>query len=121
MLSHPSCVPHHHHQFSPPAIFIANLSLLPNSILNLGLNLGLKLFSLLFPYLHGAPQPNLFLATPVMPIEIAIALCQLRALVDEMARKQQIVLRRDGERIPHERRRVNGECERHLAGDAVQS
>ena len=57
-----------------------------------------------------------------LPIpQIPPPLRQLRALVDEMAREQQVVLGRDGEGVAHERRAVDDEGAGHLAGDSNSS
>ena len=51
-------------------------------------------------------------------MQISVALRELRALVQEVAQEQKVVLRRDGHAVPHECRRVHDERGSHFAGDA---
>jgi hypothetical protein len=49
-----------------------------------------------------------------------IPLRKLRIEIDKVAREQQIVLRRHGHRIAHERGGVDGQGTRHRAGDDLR-
>ncbi len=56
----------------------------------------------------------------VLPVlQEAVSLRQLRALIDEMAAEQEVVLRRHGQRVAHENGAVDNECRRHAARYAV--
>lgn len=65
-------------------------------------------------------QRLLLLATPVVVVKVAVALRQLRTLVDKVAGKEQVVARLHGQRVAHEDARVDDERASHLARDAVR-
>ena len=52
--------------------------------------------------------------------QVSIPLRKLRALVDKMASEKEVILRRDGKGVAHERRRVDDERAGHLARDPVR-
>lgn len=62
---------------------------------------------------------HLLLATHVVVLDVSVALGELGKSVGCMAGKQQIVLWRHGERIPHEREGIDGERARHRTGDST--
>lgn len=68
---------------------------------------------------HGLLD-SLVLATPVVPVEVAVTLGELGAGVDEVAGEEEVVAGSDGERVAHEGEGVDGEGTGHLARDAVQ-
>lgn len=86
---------------------------LPLLFANNGLGLVLDLLSLLLGSFEG------LLSTPVVVRQESVSLRQLRALVDKMATKQEVVLRLDGEGVAHESRRVDNEGAGHATGDTV--
>lgn len=65
-------------------------------------------------------RPRRLLAAVVVPVDVAVPLRQLRDLVDQVAAEEEVVLRLDGERVAHERGRVDGQGKRHLARDAAR-
>lgn len=60
------------------------------------------------------------LAAVVVPVDVTVPLRQLRELVDQVAAEEEVVLWLDGERVAHERGRIDGQGECHLARDAVR-
>lgn len=67
------------------------------------------------PILHSQPASPLLHLLPVL--HEARALDQLRALVDEVAGKEQVVLGHNGHGVAHEDARVEDERDGHLAAD----
>ena len=66
------------------------------------------------------PRPRgLLAASPLRPLQVAVPLGTLGALVDKMASEEQVVRGRDGERVAHEGRRVNAERKGHRGGDTM--
>lgn len=78
-------------------------------LLGLALRITLHLLTLLEQFL---------LAAPLVVLQIAIALCQLRALVDEVACEEEVIGGADGEGVAHEGRGVDNESGCHFARDA---
>lgn len=66
-----------------------------------------------------AAGDGLLTTAPVVPVKVAVSLRQLRALIDEVAGEEEIVLGRHGEGVAHEGRGVNAEGEGHGAGNAI--
>lgn len=62
---------------------------------------------------------SLLPTTPMVPIQISVSLCELGALVDEVAHEEEVVLGRHGEGVPHERRRVDAKRKGHVARNAA--
>lgn len=62
---------------------------------------------------------SLLLATPVVPVEVAVTLGELGAGVDKVAAKEKVVTGGDGKGVTHEGEGVDGEGTGHLARDAV--
>lgn len=58
---------------------------------------------------------SLLLATPMVPAQISVSLCELRAFVDEVAQEEEVVFGLNGEGVPHECRRVDAKREGHVA------
>ena len=53
-----------------------------------------------------------------MVLQVPVSLRELRALVDEVAQEEEVVLRLDGECVAHEGCRVDYQGACHLAGDS---
>ena len=62
---------------------------------------------------------RLFLAAPVVPVDVPVALHGLRAEVHGVAGEEEVVLGRHGQGVPHERAGVHNERRGHLAGYPV--
>lgn len=59
------------------------------------------------------------LATPIVVVDITVPLRQLGAGIGEVAGKEEVVLGRDGQGIPHEGECVDCQSAGHLTRDAV--
>jgi len=63
--------------------------------------------------------PLAILATSVMILPPSVALSDLSACVQAMAREQEIVLRGDGQGVPHKRKGIDCKSARHRTGNQV--
>ena len=97
-------------------ILLGSLSL---HLLNVGINLssgGLGIDSNFSALLLQC----LLLSSPVVPGKVAVTLCELGNLVDEVASEEEVVRWGDSERVAHESGGVDAESGGHLSGNAME-
>lgn len=83
------------------------------------LDLVSNLLDLLLGSINALLQSQLLLSTPVVVVQVSVTLCELGALVDEVAAKEEVVGGGNGEGVAHESRRVNDESTGHLARNPI--
>ena len=84
------------------------------------LDLTFNLLRLALSRVQSSLHAQLLLASPSVVVQESVALCQLGALVDEVAQEQEVVLRSDGHGVAHKGRGVDAEGKGHGPRDSVQ-
>lgn len=64
---------------------------------------------------------GLLLSPPVVPGKVAVTLCKLGNLVDEVASEEEVVRWGDGERVTHESGGVDAKSGSHLSRNAMET